>query len=266
MWPDLWVVQTPDGPVTLHSFGALTLLAMLAVPAYVLARARLVGVPGAHLFGAWVGGVVGGVVGAAAGAALGLRGLGVVGSAAGVLLHLRLYPVPVRGLPDLVAPGIALSLGLSHAACFFAGCCSGAVAPTPSHPLGLLPASFSGGQVWLSTTFPFLTLEFHHGVGNNGVPLYPTQLWAMCLWFPLAAWLSWRLPRRRFDGEVAAWALVLGSPAWWLTGWLGAAAAEPGPSALVAGAVVALGATLAVLGRRFRPVAPALPPDDVPAL
>jgi hypothetical protein len=56
--------------------------------------------------------------------------------------------------------------------------------------------------------------------------------------------------RRRFDGEVAASALLLGAPVWWLTGWLGAAAA---------------GVLLAVVGRRLPPGAPALPTDDVPA-
>ncbi len=256
MWPVIGVVQTANGPMTIYTYGAVLVIALLAVPAYALTRAGVVGVYGSRLFAAWVSAVVGGYAGSLAGAAVGARWLGLLGAAAGVVLYVRRYPIAYRGLPDLVAPGVALSLALSKVACLLAGCCSGAIAPTPSRPLGVLPASFTGGQVWLSSTFPFVTLEFHNGVGMRDVPLYPTQLWAVALWLALAVWLSWRLARRRFDGEITASMLVIGAPLWWLTGWIGAPDVQgSGSRLLVVVAAVVAGSLVAVLGRRWPGVA-----------
>jgi prolipoprotein diacylglyceryltransferase len=104
-------------------------------------------------------------------------------------------------------------MGIGRIACFFAGCCHGAVAPTPESPIGLLPEAFTGGQIWLSSTVPFLTNEVHGGVGRlHDIPIYPTQLWDAVTHLSIAGLLAWLWTRRKFDGQIAALALIIEPP------------------------------------------------------
>lgn len=251
MWPVLFELQTASGPQAVFTYGALVLLAVLATPACVVAFAGAVGVSRGHLVGAWASAVTASWAGSLAGAILGVGGLSWPAAALGALLFLRVWPIAWRALPDLFAPAVASSLAIVKVGCLLAGCCAGAPAPTPHHPLGLLPPTFPGGQVWLSTTFPFLTTEFHQGMGVHDVPLYPTQLWTAAAWAALAAALTWRLPRRRWHGEVAAAGLLVGGPLGWVAAWAGAAAPQWGGAPLWGMAVaLAAGAGIAALGRR----------------
>jgi len=138
---------------------------------------------------------------------------GVIGGAIAVLFTCGLTGLNGWKAADLAAPAVVLGLGVGRMGCFFAGCCHGAVAPIGADPMGLVPEGTLHGQVWLSNAFPFLTLEFHDGVGRLlHEPLYPTQLWSAAVGISLAAFLSWVWTHRRFDGQVAALMLVLEPP------------------------------------------------------
>ncbi len=114
-------------------------------------------------------------------------------------------------IADIAAPSVVLGLGVGRMGCFFAGCCHGAVAPTvEATPL---LGNFSGGQIWLSGSFPFLTTEFAGGVARiNDVPLYPTQLWSIVAGLSIAAVLSWLGTKRSFDGQIVALTLIIEPP------------------------------------------------------
>ncbi len=116
-------------------------------------------------------------------------------------------------IADLALPAVLIGHAVGRIGCFFAGCCHGGIAPIGEHPTGLLPGAFSGGQIWLSGVFPFLTNEVHGGVGRlQDVPIYPTQLWEAVSYGTLAAFILWHWPRRKFDGQTAALTLILEAP------------------------------------------------------
>lgn len=138
---------------------------------------------------------------------------GILGGIIGVALFVALSKLPPWKMADIAAPGVILGMGVGRFACFFAGCCHGAVAPLMPNAIGLLPDSFTGGQLWVSLSPPFLTNEVHGGVGRiHDIPLYPTQLWAAFSLIGIAAFLSWLWPRRRYDGQIAALTLLLEPP------------------------------------------------------
>jgi prolipoprotein diacylglyceryltransferase len=63
---------------------------------------------------------------------------------------------------------------------------------------------------WFDSAFPFLATEFHAGVGRYpNLPLYPTQLVSAAGSILLASALMVLFLRRRFDGQVAAVALMI---------------------------------------------------------
>ncbi len=139
---------------------------------------------------------------------------GVIGGAIAVLFTCSLTGLNGWKAADLAAPAVVLGLGVGRMGCFFAGCCHGAVAPIGEHPMGIVPEGTLHGQIWLSNVFPFVTLEFHDGVGRLlNEPLYPTQLWSALVGVSLAAFLAWFWRHRRFDGQVAALMLILEPPA-----------------------------------------------------
>jgi len=138
---------------------------------------------------------------------------GVIGGAIAVLFTCGLTGLNGWKAADLAAPAVVLGLGVGRMGCFFAGCCHGAVAPIGENPVGLVPEGTLHGQIWLSEVFPFVTLEFHDGVGRLlHETLYPTQLWSAVVGVSLAAFLAWFWTHRRFDGQVAALMLVLEPP------------------------------------------------------
>ena len=138
---------------------------------------------------------------------------GVIGGAVAVLFTCSLMGLNGWKAADLAAPAVVLGYGVGRFGCFFAGCCHGVVAPVGEDPIALLPDGLLGGQLWLSGRLPFLTSEFHTGVGGiHDIPLYPTQLWQSASGFLLAGFLAWFWKHRRFDGQVAAVALIIEPP------------------------------------------------------
>lgn len=232
MWPTLIEIETAVGKQPVNTYGLFIVLAFSAAYLFIHLRSQRIGVNPDRLIFGYVSAAAGGMIGARLLYALSVdldRTLsdplslmscsgfavygGLIGGIAGVVLFVRASRLPVWKLADLAAPAVILAMGVGRLGCFFAGCCHGAVAPTPQSPIGLLPSSFTGGQIWLSKTAPFLTTEFHGGVGRlHDVPLYPTQLWSVAVGLSLGTLLGWLWTRRRFDGQIAALALLVEPP------------------------------------------------------
>ncbi|MEZ4235172.1 MAG: prolipoprotein diacylglyceryl transferase [Myxococcota bacterium] len=232
MWPTLFHIQGAAGPIDVNTYGLFIALAFSAAFLIIHLRARRAGVNPDQLLLGYVAAAVGGMLGARLLYAvsvdwertisdpmslLSCSGFavygGVLGGAVAVLSWAAANKLPLWKLADLAGPAVVIGNGIGRFGCFFAGCCHGAIAPTPQNPVGLLPAAFTGGQIWLSRTFPFVTLEFHGGVGRiHDVPLYPTQLFEALAYTTLAVFLAWRWTRRKFDGQIIGLALVLQPP------------------------------------------------------
>jgi phosphatidylglycerol:prolipoprotein diacylglycerol transferase len=220
------------GPVPVNFYGLFMMLAFSGAFAIIHTRARQVGIHPDRLIPGYVSAAVGGMLGARllyavsvdwertisnpislmSCAGFAFYG-GVIGGAIGVAIFVFASRLPPWKIADLAAPGVLLGYGLGRMGCFFSGCCHGAIAPTPEDPIGLLPEWFTGGQLWLSHTWPYLTNEVHGGVGRiHDIPLYPTQLWSAFEGLTLFGITAWAWTRRRFDGQIAALALIIEPP------------------------------------------------------
>lgn len=234
MWPTLIKVETALGPQPVNTYGVFIVLAFSAAFLLIHFRAQRAGVNPDRLIGGYLSAAVGGMLGGRllyavsvdwhrtitdpmsllSCAGFAVYG-GVIGGAIGVIAFALANRLPVWKLADLATPGVILGMGVGRFACFFAGCCHGAVAPIGPHPFGLFPESFTGGQLWVSGVFPFLTAEFNHpaGVGRlHDVPLYPTQLWSAFGLLGIASFLAWLWTKRKFDGQITALTLMLEPP------------------------------------------------------
>jgi phosphatidylglycerol---prolipoprotein diacylglyceryl transferase len=229
MYPTLF----ETGGLGIHSYGLFILLAFSAAFLTVHFRAVSVGIHPDRLIAVYVGAALGGMTGgrllyafavepdkiiANPLALFSLGGFafygGVIGGGFGVALASLWQEIDRWKLADISAPAVLVGLGVGRMGCFFAGCCHGAPAPMGANPMQLLPDGLLGGQIWLSGLAPFVTLEFHGGVGRLlHEPLYPTQLWSAVAGLSLAALLSAGWKFRRFDGQLAGIALLIEPPA-----------------------------------------------------
>lgn len=229
MWPTLVELEGGGG---IHSYGLWVMTAFCVAFLVVHRRASRIGLHPDRLLPIYMAAAVGGLLGGRLlyafavepsrtlsdpASLMSFAGFafygGVIGGAMAVGLLARFQKIPLWPLADVCAPAVVLALGIGRVGCFFAGCCHGAVAPMHNGELpgfGLLPAGFQGGQLWLSSAFPFLTAEFHTGVGRiHDLPLYPTQIWSALVGVGLGVWLLKRWKVRRFDGQMAALSLML---------------------------------------------------------
>lgn len=233
MWPIITEIDTPTfGTIPIPMYGMFIGLAFTAAFALIHLRASQAGIDPLRLIPAYVAAAVGGMTGARlmyafsvdwertladpmslfANAGFAVYG-GLIGGALAVGAYVAWAKLPPWKVADIALPGVLIGMGVGRIGCFFAGCCHGGLAPTPVDPIGLLPDAFTGGQIWLSSTFPFVTNEVHGGVGRiHDLPLYPVQLWAVVGLSSLAGLMTWFWPRRRFDGQVAALSLMLEAP------------------------------------------------------
>jgi phosphatidylglycerol:prolipoprotein diacylglycerol transferase len=234
MWPTITQVQTAMGPLPVNTYGLFIMLAFSGAFAFVHFRAREQGIDPDKMIGAYLSAAVFGMLGGRllyafsvdldrtlsepwslfSCAGFAVYG-GLIGGTLGVGAYAMFMNIPPWKLADLAGISVQIGQGIGRMACFFAGCCHGVVAPTPEHPVGLLPEFLAKGhgQLWLSSTFPFVTNEVHGGVGRfHDVPLYPTQLWSVLYHLSLAGFLTWLWPRRKFDGQIAALMLMIEPP------------------------------------------------------
>jgi phosphatidylglycerol---prolipoprotein diacylglyceryl transferase len=131
------------------------------------------------LLGAWsFGRLTDTLTGASANSSV-LVGAMLVSTAAGITYAI-LSRIPLGLLGDILAPPIALCIGIGRIGCFFAGCCFGKVCAQPTLLTGVI--------------FPADSLAARaQGQGGATLPVYPVQLYesAACLLLALAIW-RWR--------------------------------------------------------------------------
>ena len=224
MWPTLYEVGPPGRAVEVHTYGLLVMLGFVAAFGVAHARGRRVGLPLDALVACYMAAAVGGLTGARVLYAVAVGDMsalysttggfayygGVLGGAVSVWTVGRLRGLDLWKLADVAVPSVILGNAVGRMGCFFAGCCHGAPVHHPEPRSALLPDGLLGGQIWWHPHFPFVSTEFHTGIGRYlHEPLYPTQLWqsfgALAVFGVLAlVWSS-----RRFDGQVTAAALVL---------------------------------------------------------
>ncbi|MFP3928950.1 MAG: prolipoprotein diacylglyceryl transferase [Desulfobacteraceae bacterium] len=108
-----------------------------------------------------------------------------------MIFYLRRRGVSVLKAGDILAPGIALGQGVGRIGCFMAGCCYGKPADVPWAVVFTDPKSLA----------PLNT------------PLHPTQLYSMGAAFALFGILLFIRSRKRFQGQVFIWFLILHSTA-----------------------------------------------------
>ncbi|MFT4625982.1 MAG: phosphatidylglycerol:prolipoprotein diacylglycerol transferase [Myxococcota bacterium] len=227
MWPTLVDLGNGAG---VHTYGLFILAAFCSAFMLVHALALRGGLHPDRLLGVYLAAAVGGLSGgrllyavavepqrtlADPLSLLSFSGFAVYGGILGGILAVglvaRAQGIHIWKLADIAAPAVLLGMGVGRVGCFFAGCCHGDVVDhIGDAAIGLFPYAFTGGQVWLSAIAPFLTLEFHGGVGRlHDVPLYPTQVWAAAYLTLLAGLLTYLWTKRRFDGQIAALTLII---------------------------------------------------------
>jgi phosphatidylglycerol:prolipoprotein diacylglycerol transferase len=101
---------------------------------------------------------------------------------------------------DLMSPLIALGLFFGRVGCWLNGCCFGKVCDA------------AWGVVFPRGSGPWRE-QLEHGLihaREAALPVYPAQLWQAALNLAaFAALYFWFRPRKRFDGQVFAWLLIL---------------------------------------------------------
>lgn len=108
--------------------------------------------------------------------------------------------VPMRPFGDAVAGPAGIAFAVARLGCFLNGCCYGVYCPYPwgvvfphDHPLYLIQVE--QGRIPLGAT--------------QLAPVHPLPLYFAGSGLAIAAFLYWWRPRRRFDGEVGLFFLVL---------------------------------------------------------
>jgi phosphatidylglycerol:prolipoprotein diacylglycerol transferase len=105
--------------------------------------------------------------------------------------YMRQNNLPGWLTADVFAPGLALGHAIGRLGCLAAGCCWGAVCHRP------WAVTFSNPDAHELTGVPL------------GVPLHPAQLYESIAEFAIFGFLYHRFGRRRRDGEILGWYLVL---------------------------------------------------------
>jgi len=111
----------------------------------------------------------------------------ILGLATAVFLVKR-YKLPVWDTLDLLAPLMAMGIGIGRLGCFCAGCCYGVEYHGP-----------------LAVVFP----DHPYCEAPAGVELFPIQLLAVINGLVLFALLFWLLKHRRYKGQVTGFFLLL---------------------------------------------------------
>ena len=227
MYPTL--IEGPNG-LNFNTYGMFIMLAFVAAFLVTHNKSQRAGIHPMALLpcyaAAGIGGLAGGRILYSVAVEPGLMGLlsnpislisgsgfamygGLIGGALAVGIVAIPQGIPPWKLADIAAPSVLIGMGVGRLGCFFAGCCHGGIAPVMPEQSVLVGPPLQG-MLWSSGSFPFITAEFHTGVGRIlNTPLYPTQLWAVVSLISLSALLLVLWDFRRFDGQLAAIALMV---------------------------------------------------------
>ena len=220
MWPTFYEVESASGTFGLHSYGLLILLAFSAAFLLVHDRAHKVGFHPDRLLPVYMAAAVGVIgarllyliavakiifTGAIFAGGVGITAVSLAAIAIWLCDNLTRFWKFCRRRTCPSARTRNRSTWL-----FFSGCCHGAAAPVDRERTALLADGVLHGQIWLERAFPFVTLEFHEGVGRLlNQPLYPTQLWSAAIGIGIALTLNALWSKRSFDGQLAAISLIV---------------------------------------------------------
>lgn len=205
MYPILFKI----GPLEVHSYGFFLALAFLAGILISLRYAKKEGLNPQFVFDLAIYDIIAAIVGARLFYVIGQwdyfrsnllevfmvqnGGLVFLGgfflALAVTLIYAVSKKIPLLKLFDALAPGVSLGYAIARIGCFLNGCCFGV--PTNS---------------WLGVRFPPGSLAASYCPGEA---VYPTQLYSMTLMFLVFLFLAWLYPRKRFDGQLFFWWLVL---------------------------------------------------------
>ena len=116
---------------------------------------------------------------------------GLVATAAAMLWYLRRHRLSFWSTGDLWAPSLALGQALGRVGCFMAGCCYGR------------PTGSSWGVVFTNPK----------SLAPLNIPLYPTQVFEAFGGFMIFLILLFLHGKRKFEGQVFLWYLILHSTA-----------------------------------------------------
>jgi phosphatidylglycerol:prolipoprotein diacylglycerol transferase len=222
MWPILY--KNIEHGVVVYTWGVALVLAFSLAFLFVNGRASRQGLNPDKMIASSIAAAVGGIIGARVFTALTfeleqtladpgrlftLNGLtyygGVLGGMVAVLISARIQGFLGWKFLDLLAPALVIGHTVGRIGCFFAGCCHGVPVQLSSDAIPLPLGNTLQGTIWLDSWFPFITTEFHTGVGRFlNQALYPTQLWSVLGGIFLVWFLINTLDRKRFDGQVTA--------------------------------------------------------------
>ena len=114
---------------------------------------------------------------------------GMVAVALAMIWYLKRRHLPFWKVGDLFAPAIAIGQGIGRMGCFMAGCCYGK------------PTGMPWGMIF---TDPGT-------LAPRNIPLHPTQLYAALSGILIFAVLMVLRAKRKFEGQVFLWFLILHS-------------------------------------------------------
>lgn len=114
---------------------------------------------------------------------------GILFSMLAIMWFAKKKGIPALKLFDILSPAVALGMALGRIGCFLNGCCFG------------LPTKVFWGMV-----FPPASLAYAYFPGEH---LHPTQLYSFLGDFFVFAILLWIYHRKKYDGHVFYWWLVL---------------------------------------------------------
>ncbi|MCI8400877.1 MAG: prolipoprotein diacylglyceryl transferase [Lachnospiraceae bacterium] len=200
MKPDLFSI----GSVTVHGYGLMIAIGVLAAVMAAEKRAPRLGLNGEHIFNIAVWGVAGGVIGAKVlywivelpdiladpsilldiGHGFVIYGA-ILGGILGGFLYCRVKKLNFLAYFDLVMPSVALAQGFGRLGCLLAGCCYGKQTDS-----------------WFHIVFT------ESDLAPRGVPLIPTQIISSAANFLHFAVLLWIAKRVKGDGQVAGFYLI----------------------------------------------------------
>jgi phosphatidylglycerol:prolipoprotein diacylglycerol transferase len=116
------------------------------------------------------------------------------------LHYARKHALGMWRMADLAAPWIAMGLALTRMGCFLNGCCHGKVSSLP------WAVRFPGGGAVHDAQVEAGLV----GAADPALPVHPTQLYLAALNLLTFALLYYVIrPRKRFDGAMFAWLLIL---------------------------------------------------------
>lgn len=128
---------------------------------------------------------------------------GLFAGALTLFVYVRKHRLPVLKLFDIIAPSIALGLGIGRIGCFLNGCCFGKLAPHIPWAVRFPRTIDKAGMIDGSPAFlHHYELGLVHLSDTHALPIHPTQLYSFLADVVLFLLLNAFFKYRKKDGEV----------------------------------------------------------------